>query len=89
MEILIIAGLLLLNGLFAMFEIALVSSNASRLETLSLKGNKSARLVIQLRKHPEEVLSTIQVGIASAPTRQQGTTGQVPTGLAGLANSTC
>jgi putative hemolysin len=63
MEILIIAGLLLLNGLFAMFEIALVSSNASRLETLSLKGNKSARLVIQLRKHPEEVLSTIQVGI--------------------------
>lgn len=63
MEILIIAGLLLLNGLFAMFEIALVSSNASRLETLSQKGNKSARLVIQLRKNPEEVLSTIQVGI--------------------------
>lgn len=63
MEILIIAGLLLLNGLFAMFEIALVSSNASRLETLSQKGNKSARLVIQLRKNPEEVLSTLQVGI--------------------------
>jgi putative hemolysin len=63
MEILIIAGLLLLNGLFAMFEIAMVSSNASRLETLAQKGNKSARLVISLRKHPEEVLSTIQVGI--------------------------
>ncbi len=63
MEILILAGLLLLNGLFAMFEIAMVSSNASRLETLAQKGNKSARLVISLRKHPEEVLSTIQVGI--------------------------
>jgi putative hemolysin len=63
MEILIIAGLLFLNGLFAMFEIALVSSNASRLETLSQKGNKSARLVIQLRKNPEDVLSTLQVGI--------------------------
>ncbi len=63
MEILIIAGLLLLNGLFAMFEIALVSSNVSRLETLSQKGNKRARLVISLRKNPEEVLSTLQVGI--------------------------
>lgn len=63
MEILIIAGLILLNGLFAMFEIALVSSNASRLENLAQKGNKRARLVITLRKNPEDVLSTIQVGI--------------------------
>lgn len=63
MEILIISGLMVLNGLFAMFEIAMVSSNASRLETLSQKGNKRARLVVSLRKHPEEVLSTIQVGI--------------------------
>jgi len=63
MEVAIIAGLILLNGVFAMYEIALVSSNASRLEGLALKGNKRARLVIALRKEPENVLSTIQVGI--------------------------
>lgn len=63
MEIAIIAGLILLNGVFAMYEIALVSSNASRLEGLAQKGNKRARLVIGLRREPEKVLSTIQVGI--------------------------
>ena len=43
MEFLIILLLLVLNGIFAMYEIALVSSSKARLETLAGKGNKSAR----------------------------------------------
>ena len=43
MEFLVIILLLVLNGIFAMYEIALVSSSKARLETLVSKGNKSAR----------------------------------------------
>lgn len=63
MEILVIAFLLLLNGLFAMYEIALVSSSKARLETLSQKGNKRAKTILNLLQEPEKILSTIQVGI--------------------------
>jgi putative hemolysin len=63
MEILVIALLLLLNGLFAMYEIALVSSSKARLETLSQKGDKRARTILRLLLEPEKILSTIQVGI--------------------------
>lgn len=63
MEILVIALLLLLNGLFAMYEIALVSSSRARLETLSQKGDKRARTILNLLQQPEKILSTIQVGI--------------------------
>ena len=47
MEFLIILFLLVLNGIFAMYEIALVSSSKARLETLVAKGNKSARGVLK------------------------------------------
>jgi putative hemolysin len=63
MEILVIAFLLLLNGIFAMYEIALVSSSKARLETLSQKGNKRAKTILNLLQEPEKILSTIQVGI--------------------------
>lgn len=63
MEFLIILLLLLLNGVFAMYEIALVSSSKARLETLAGKGNKAARSVLHQLKEPEKFLSTIQIGI--------------------------
>ncbi|MEG2150650.1 MAG: CNNM domain-containing protein, partial [Bacteroidaceae bacterium] len=63
MEFLIIVLLLILNGIFAMYEIALVSSNKARLETLAGKGNKSARGVLKQLEEPEKFLSTIQIGI--------------------------
>ena len=63
MEILVITLLLFLNGLFAMYEIALVSSSKARLETLSQKGDKSAKTILRLLQEPEKTLSTIQVGI--------------------------
>ena len=63
MEFLIILFLLVLNGIFAMYEIALVSSSKARLETLVAKGNKSARGVLKQLEEPEKFLSTIQIGI--------------------------
>ena len=55
--------LLILNGIFAMYEIALVSSSKARLETLVGKGNKRAKGVLKQLEEPEKFLSTIQIGI--------------------------
>ena len=63
MEFLIILLLLVLNGIFAMYEIALVSSSKIRLETLAEKGSKRAKRVIKQREESEKFLSTIQIGI--------------------------
>lgn len=63
MEIIIILGLILLNGLFSMTEIALVSARKTRLETDAKKGNKSARTALNLIREPDRFLSTIQIGI--------------------------
>lgn len=63
MEFVIILLLLMLNGIFAMYEIALVSSSKARLKTLASKGNLSAKNVLKQLKEPEKFLSTIQIGI--------------------------
>lgn len=63
MEFIIILLLLILNGIFAMYEIALVSSSKARLETLVGKGNKKAKGVLKQLEEPEKFLSTIQIGI--------------------------
>jgi len=63
MEILIILGLILLNGLLSMAEIALVSARKSRLEADAKKGNKSAQTALLLANQPERFLSTVQIGI--------------------------
>lgn len=63
MEFIIITLLLVLNGIFALYEIALVSSSKSRLENMLAKGNKAAKIVLEQSKDPEKYLSTIQIGI--------------------------
>lgn len=63
MEIIIILILILLNGFFALSEIALVSVKKSRLEHLASQGNTRARTVLNLLKNPEHFLSSVQVGI--------------------------
>lgn len=63
MEIIIILLLIVLNGLFAMAEISLVSSNKIRLEEKAKKGNNGAKVALKLISEPEKFLSTIQVGI--------------------------
>lgn len=62
-EILIILVLLILNGLFAMCEIALVSSRRSRLEQKARQGSTGAQIALKLLKEPEKFLSTVQIGI--------------------------
>src|SRR5690606_18768112 len=63
MEILIILVLILLNGFFALSEIALVSVKKSRFEHLAAQGNSRAESVLKLLKNPENFLSSVQVGI--------------------------
>lgn len=63
MEILIILGLIVLNGIFSMSEIALVSARKSKLETDAKRGSKSARTALKLSGDPDRFLSTIQIGI--------------------------
>ncbi len=63
MEILILAGLIILNGLFSMSEIALVSARKTRLETQANKGDAKAREALDLSNHPDKFLSTVQIGI--------------------------
>lgn len=63
MEILIIALLIILNGLFSMAEIALVSARKARLEGQANKGDKKAAEALKLSEHPDTFLSTVQIGI--------------------------
>lgn len=63
MEILFILLLILLNGLFAMAEIAIVSARKSKLQQTAETGNKNAQAALELSKNPNNFLSTVQVGI--------------------------
>ncbi len=63
MDLFILFVLILLNGLFSMSEIALVSARKARLEYLADKGDKKAELALALSNHPELFLSAVQIGI--------------------------
>ncbi len=63
MEIFIILILILLNGVFAMSEIAMVSARKSRLETEAKKGDVAAKKALSLASNPGKFLSTVQIGI--------------------------
>lgn len=63
MEILIILFLIILNGVFSMSEIALISARKNRLENAAKKGNPSAQAALDLANSPNKFLSTVQIGI--------------------------
>src|SRR5690606_5744385 len=63
MEIIIIFFLILLNGVFSMSEIALISARKNRLENAAKKGNASAVTALDLAKSSYKFLSTVQSGI--------------------------
>jgi magnesium and cobalt exporter, CNNM family len=65
MEVLLIALLTLLNGVFAMSEMALASSRKARLAAMAESGDKGAAAALRLMEQPTRFLSTIQVGITS------------------------
>jgi putative hemolysin len=62
-EILIIFLLLLANGIFAMAEIAVVSSRKARLKSLADLGDPKASAALALAQNPTSFLSTVQIGI--------------------------
>jgi putative hemolysin len=65
MEIAILLGLILLNGVFAMSEIALVTARRMRLQKLADAGDAGAIAAMQLGEDPTRFLSTVQIGITS------------------------
>lgn len=65
MDFLLIALLTLLNGLFAMSEMALASTRRGRLAALAEAGDGGAQAALKLLDQPTQFLSTVQVGITS------------------------
>ena len=65
MEIVVLIALIIVNGLFAMSEIALVTARRARLARLAEDGDVAAAVAIKLGEEPTRFLSTIQIGITS------------------------
>jgi putative hemolysin len=63
LEIILVLVLILANGVFAMAEIAVVSSRRPRLQQRAEEGDPSAAAALQLANHPGDFLSAVQVGI--------------------------
>jgi putative hemolysin len=62
-DLAILAGLVLLNGVFAMSELAIVSARTSRLRVAAEAGSASAKIALRLASEPGKFLSTVQIGI--------------------------
>src|SRR3954447_17819584 len=62
-EIAIIVALTLLNGVFAMSELAVVSSRRARLQHMAAEGVRGAATALRLIDDPSRFLSTVQIGI--------------------------
>ena len=65
MDFLLIALLIVLNGVFAMSELALAASRKARLLAMAESGDGGAEAALELLDHPTQFLSTVQVGITS------------------------
>lgn len=65
MEMLILIGLIVLNGIFAMSEIAIVTARKARLGKLAAEGSGSAAIALRLAEDPTHFLSAVQIGITS------------------------
>lgn len=63
LEIFAIGLLILLNGMLAMSEIAVISSRKIKLQKMSQKGNKGADITLELLEFPNQFLSAVQIGI--------------------------
>lgn len=90
MELLVILLLVLLNGVFSMSEIALISSRKAKLEAQAKQGSRPAQAALALSQQPTRFLSTVQIGItlisiltgvfsgAGLTTQLEGVIAQVP-----------
>jgi putative hemolysin len=62
-DIVLIVALIALNGVFAMSELAIVSSREARLRAMAKSGSAGAKAALQLAADPSRFLSTVQIGI--------------------------
>ena len=62
-DVLVIVGLVVLNGLFSMSELAIVSARPARLKVAAEEGSKGAKVALALASDPGKFLSTVQIGI--------------------------
>ncbi len=62
-DVFIIIVLILLNGVFSMSEVALISARKSKMATDAKRGSKGAAAALALAEQPERFLSTVQIGI--------------------------
>jgi putative hemolysin len=62
-DLLLVAILILVNGLFAMSELAIASSRKTRLQQWAEEGDPKARTALELAEHPNRFLATVQIGI--------------------------
>lgn len=62
-DLIIIICLILLNGVFSMSEVALISARKSKLSSEARRGNRNASKALELSEEPERFLSTVQIGI--------------------------
>jgi putative hemolysin len=65
MEFLFLVLLILLNGVFALSEMAIVSSRKPRLKAMADRGNLGAKTALRLLEDPSKLLSTVQIGITA------------------------
>lgn len=63
LNILIVLLLIVANGVFAMSEIAIIAARKARLQEQAERGNKGARIALELSSAPNRFLSTVQIGI--------------------------
>lgn len=63
MDFIIVFALILLNGVFSMSEIAIISLRKSKLKMEALQGNNAAKTALKLSEEPDMFLSTVQIGI--------------------------
>ncbi len=62
-DVAVIAALILLNGVFSMSELAIVSARTARLKLLAERGSSGAKVALRLASDPGKFLSTVQIGI--------------------------
>jgi putative hemolysin len=65
MDVTLLVFLILLNGLFAMSEMALTASRKARLQVMIESGEPGAQAAMELHEEPTKFLSTVQIGITS------------------------
>ena len=65
MELLIILALILINGLFSMSEISLVSARKSKVEAEAKKANQTSKQILKPAENPDRFLSTVQIAITA------------------------